>query len=76
MKAAIGSALFLLLAGAAFGQHQQNPRSQMQLPAEAAADMSCTGERKRIAALTELNASYREKISLLEQRIKTLEKRP
>jgi hypothetical protein len=75
MKAVIGSALILMLAGAALGQPQ--PKVQTQAPAEAVGDArDCAGERKRIAALTELNVSYREKISLLEQRIKALEKRP
>ena len=78
MKAVIGSVVFLLLAGGAFGQQQQQQsRIQTQAPAEATGDArDCAGERKRIAALSELNVSYKEKISLLEQRIKLLERKP
>jgi hypothetical protein len=74
MKIAGGCIVALLLAGAVFAQ--QAPKLQTQLPAEAGSDArECANERKRIAALSDLNVGYREKIDLLEQKIKTLEKR-
>lgn len=59
---------------------QQAPKFSTQAPAEGAGTKSgsehaCANERKRIAALSELNVTYAEKISLLEQKIKELEKK-
>lgn len=74
MKSARGFLVLLLFANVAFAQAPS--RVSTQAPAEPGADArDCGSERRRVAALIELNVSYREKIDLLEQKIKELEKR-
>lgn len=73
MKVLKASVVTLLLAGTAFAQ--ERPKFQTQAPSESDKSQACAAERKRIAALSELNVSYAEKIDLLEQKIKELEKK-